>query len=225
MFEYVDKPHNLDELKTTNLNGSRFYVTPEGNKYPSITTILSSDPEKKRGLMEWRKRVGEKEANRISSQSARRGTSVHTLCEHHLYNACPDEPGSVWQKAMPDAIAMFNSMAPILNVNVNNIHGQEVALYSDRLGVAGRVDCIAEWDGTLSVIDFKTSRKPKKAEWIRDYYMQCAAYAAMYYERTGIPIKDLVIAVMVENDEPQIFHEKVFEWLPPLKQLIDNFRR
>ena len=111
------------------------------------------------------------------------------------------------------------------NKNVNNIHGQEVALYSDRLGVAGRVDCIAEWNGTLSVIDFKTSRKPKKAEWIRDYYMQCAAYAAMYYERTGIPIKDLVIAVMVENDEPQIFHEKVFDWLPPLKQLIDNFGR
>ena len=197
MFKYVDKPHDLNELKTTNVNGSRFYVTPNGNKYPSITTVVSSDPEKKRGLMEWRKRVGEKEANRISSQAARRGTSVHTLCEHHLYNPCPEEPDSVWQKAMPDAIEMFNSMAPILNKNVNNIHGQEVALYSDRLGVAGRVDCIAEWNGKLSVIDFKTSRKPKKAEWIRDYYMQCAAYAAMYYERTGIPIKDLVIAVMV----------------------------
>ena len=232
MFKYVDnggrrggQPHDIDELKTTNVNGSRFYVTPDGNKYPSITTVLSSDPEKKRGLMEWRKRVGEKEANRISSQAARRGTSVHTLCEHHLYNASPEEPDSVWQKAMPDAIEMFNSIAPILNENVNNIHGQEVALYSDRLGVAGRVDCIAEWNGTLSVIDFKTSRKPKKAEWIRDYYMQCAAYAAMYYERTGIPIKDLVIAVMVENDEPQIFHEKVFDWLPPLKELIDNFGR
>tara|TARA_Y100000996_G_scaffold348580_1_gene287185 strand:- start:1440 stop:2120 length:681 start_codon:yes stop_codon:yes gene_type:complete len=222
-FNYVRTHKDFGELKTTNVNGSRFYVTPEGNKYPSITTILSSDPEKKRGLMEWRKRVGEKEANRISSQAARRGTSVHTLCEHHLYNVCPEEPDSVWQKAMPDAIEMFNSMAPILNESVNNIHGQEVALYSDRLGIAGRVDCIAEWNGTLSVIDFKTSRKPKKAEWIRDYYMQCAAYAAMYYERTGIPIKDLVIAVMVENDEPQIFHEKVGKWLPPLKNLIDNF--
>ena len=208
------------KLKTVYENGSRFYVTQQGNKYPSITSVLSSDPEKKRGLMEWRNRVGEAEANKISKKASRRGTVVHKICEDYLNNQEEYING-----AMPDAIAMFNSLKPILDKSLNNIHAQELALYSDYLGIAGRVDCIAEWDGVPVILDFKTSARLKKEEWAKDYFMQCAGYAAMYYEMTDSPIKDVVVAIMIDGAEPQIFKEKVGKWLPPLKKMIDEFKK
>ena len=214
----VEIPNGI--LKTINENGSRFYLTKDGNKYPSITSVLSASPEKVQGLQEWRKRVGEKEANKISQKASRRGTVVHKICEDYLNNEKEYING-----AMPDAVEMFSSMKPILDESLGNIHTQEASLYSDYLGIAGRVDCIAEWDGVPSVIDFKTSSKPKKEEWIEDYYMQCAGYAAMYYEMTDFPIKDVVVAVMVAGDSPQIFKGKVGEWLVPLKKAIDEFKR
>lgn len=208
------------KLKTVYENSKRFYVTPAGNKYPSITSVLGANPEKKKGLQEWRKRVGETEANKISRKASRRGTTVHKICEDYLNNEEEYING-----AMPDSVGMFNSLKPILVENVGNIYGQELALYSDRLGVAGRVDLIAEWDGVPSVIDFKTSARPKKTEWIDDYFMQCSGYAAMYYEMTGFPIKDVVVAIMVDGDSPQIFKGKVGEWLPSLARAIVDFKR
>jgi len=207
-------------LKTVYENSKRFYVTPAGNKYPSITSVLGANPEKKKGLQEWRKRVGETEANKISRKASRRGTTVHKICEDYLNNEEEYING-----AMPDSVGMFNSLKPILIENVGNIYGQELALYSDRLGVAGRVDLIAEWDRVPSVIDFKTSARPKKLEWIDDYFMQCSGYAAMYYEMTGFPIKDVVVAIMVDGDSPQIFKGKVGEWLPSLARAIGDFKR
>ena len=208
------------KLKTVYENSRRFYVTPEGNKYPSITSVLGANPEKKKGLQEWRKRVGEAEANKISRKASRRGTTVHKICEDYLNNEEEYING-----AMPDSVGMFNSLKPILIENVGNVYGQELALYSDRLGVAGRVDLIAEWDRVPSVIDFKTSARPKKLEWIDDYFMQCSGYAAMYYEMTGFPIKDVVVAIMVDGDSPQIFKGKVGEWLPSLARAIGDFKR
>ena len=208
------------KLKTVYENSKRFYVTPAGNKYPSITSVLGANPEKKKGLQEWRKRVGETEANKISRKASRRGTTVHKICEDYLNNEEEYING-----AMPDSVGMFNSLKPILIENVGNIYGQELALYSDRLGVAGRVDLIAEWDRVPSVIDFKTSARPKKLEWIDDYFMQCSGYAAMYYEMTGFPIKDVVVAIMVDGDSPQIFKGKVGEWLPSLARAIGDFKR
>lgn len=199
--------------------GNRYY-SQNGKAYPSITSVLGADPKKKQSLLEWRKRVGEKEANKISRKASRRGTAIHQICENYLNND-NDYVG----ESMPDSIAMFNSLKPILDEKLGAIHAQEVALCSRHLGVAGRVDCIAEWDGVLSVIDFKTSSKPKKKEWISDYFMQCSGYAAMYYEMTGVPIKDVVVAIMVENEEPQIFKSRVGEWLIPLKEAIDKFQK
>jgi genome maintenance exonuclease 1 len=206
------------ELKITHENGTRFYLTENGNKYPSITSVLSANPEKRKGLQQWRKRVGHEEATKISGRAARRGTAVHKMCEDYLNNEEDYSNG-----AMPDSLQMFNSLKPILDENLNNIHTQEAMLYSDYLGVAGRVDCIAEWNGVPAVIDFKTSSKPKRLEWVNDYFMQCSAYAAMYFERTDIAIKDIVVAVMVDNNKPQIFTEKVSKWLPTLKRAIDEF--
>ena len=189
------------DLATETINGKRLYVTPDGNKYPSVTTITSQ--YNKQSIMEWRKRVGEEEANRISSKAAGRGTRVHTLCENYLNNQ-----EDYLQKQMPDAIVMFKTLQPLLNEYVNNIHALEVPLYSDYLRTAGRVDCIAEFDGAISVIDFKTSSKPKEDKWIQNYYMQCSAYAVMFEERTGIPVSRIVVMIAVDGEKAQIFVKK-----------------
>ena len=189
------------DLATETINGKRFYVTPGGNKYPSVTTITSQ--YNKQSIMEWRKRVGEEEANRISSKAAGRGTRVHTMCENYLNNQ-----EDYLQKQMPDAIVMFKTLQPLLNEYVNNIHALEVPLYSDYLRTAGRVDCIAEFDGAISVIDFKTSSKPKEDKWIENYYMQCSAYAVMFEERTGIPVSRIVVMIAVDGEKAQIFVKK-----------------
>jgi len=189
------------DLETETVNGKRFYKTPEGLLYPSVTTITSQHGKDK--ILEWRKRVGEEEANRISTKAAGRGTRVHKICENYLNNE-----DDYARKTMPDSVVMFKSIQPLLDEHVNNIHALEVPLYSHHLRVAGRVDCIAEYDGRLSVIDFKTSSKLKEESWIKGYFMQCSAYAVMYEERTGIPVPQIVVMIAVESEHPQVFIKK-----------------
>lgn len=189
------------DLETETVDGKRFYKTPEGLLYPSVTTITSQHGKDK--ILEWRKRVGEEEANRISTKASGRGTRVHKICENYLNNE-----DDFARKQMPDSLVMFKSIQPLLDEYVNNIHALEVPLYSHHLRVAGRVDCIAEYDGKLSVIDFKTASKPKEEKWILNYFMQCSAYAVMYEERTKIPVPQIVIMIAVESEEPQVFIKK-----------------
>jgi genome maintenance exonuclease 1 len=196
----------LPKLTRKTTEEGRRYFTPDGNAYPSITTVLGV--LSKDGIIEWRKRVGEEEANRISRQAATRGTAVHKLAEDYLDNL-PD-----WNKgAMPANLASFNDLKTILDERLNNIYFQEEFLYSDRLKCAGQVDCIAEFDGQLSIVDFKTSRKPKKEEWITSYFIQASFYAAAFYERTGIPIKQGVILITVDGNEPQVFKVNTYDYL------------
>ena len=196
------------DLETETINGKRFYKTPEGLLYPSVTTITSQHGKDK--IIEWRKRVGEEEANRISTKASNRGTKVHKICENYLNNEedyARTNPAHI-HKTMPDTIAMFKSLQPLLDEHVNNIHALEIPLYSHHLKVAGRVDCIAEYDGKLSIIDFKTSSKLKEESWIKGYFMQCSAYAVMYEERTGIPVSQIVIMIAVDSEHPQVFIKK-----------------
>ena len=196
------------DLETETINGKRFYKTPEGLLYPSVTTITGQHGKDK--ILEWRKRVGEEEANRISTKASNRGTKVHKICENYLNNEedyARTNPAHI-HKTMPDTIAMFKSLQPLLDEHVNNIHALEIPLYSHHLKVAGRVDCIAEYDGKLSIIDFKTSGKLKEESWIKGYFMQCSAYAVMYEERTGIPVSQIVIMIAVESEHPQVFIKK-----------------
>ena len=196
------------DLETETINGKRFYKTPEGLLYPSVTTITSQHGKDK--ILEWRKRVGEEEANRISTKASNRGTKVHKICENYLNNEedyARTNPAHI-HKTLPDTIAMFKSLQPLLDEHVNNIHALEIPLYSHHLKVAGRVDCIAEYDGKLSIIDFKTSSKLKEESWIKGYFMQCSAYAVMYEERTGIPVSQIVIMIAVESEHPQVFIKK-----------------
>ena len=206
MFNHVEHDIVLPKLTRKTTEEGRRYFTPDGNAYPSITTVLGV--LSKDGIIEWRRRVGEEEANRISRQAATRGTAVHKLAEDYLDNL-PD-----WNKgAMPANLASFNDLKTILDERLNNIYFQEEFLYSDRLKCAGQVDCIAEFDGQLSIVDFKTSRKPKKEEWITSYFIQASFYAAAFYERTGIPIKQGVILITVDGNEPQVFKVNTYDYL------------
>ena len=201
--------HDLPKLeRDTKPDGTRLYKTPSGLSYPSVTTITGL--HNKKAIMEWRKRVGEQEATRISTTAAKRGTKVHQLCEDYLRGEL-DEP-DIFHKEM------FDSIRPLLD-QIDNIHCLEDPLYSDHLQVAGTVDCIAEFQGKLSVIDFKTSSRPKDRDDIHNYFMQTAAYSVAFEERTQIPIGQMVVIMAVENDDPRWFIEKRDNWIGGFKKL------
>tara|TARA_S200000501_G_C20794394_1_gene731084 strand:+ start:695 stop:1351 length:657 start_codon:yes stop_codon:yes gene_type:complete len=192
------------ELNTINENGKRLYVTPDGDKYPSVTTVLSD--YKKDAIIQWRKRVGEQQANKISTQASRRGTKVHKLCEDYLNNE------STFKDYTPDNVEMFKSIQPTLN-EIEIVYAQERTLYSHHLKTAGRVDCVGKFRGKPHIIDFKTSNKPKKWEWIDNYFMQGSAYSVMWEEMTGVPIPYIAIIIAVADDSPQVFIENRDTWI------------
>ena len=196
-------------------NGKRYYETPSGELYPSITSILGEFS--KASILKWRKRVGETEANRISTKASRQGTAVHSLCEQYIKN----EEGFLTE-SMPHLVEMFESIQPLLD-RIDNVHVTEGALYSDELGLAGRTDLIAEFDGKLAIIDYKTSRRIKTWSMCHSYFMQGAFYAHAYEERTGIPINNIVIIMAVENEEPLLFRETKDRWIEPLNQVRHKY--
>jgi len=186
-------------------NGKRFYATPSGKLYPSITSILGEFS--KTSILEWRKRVGETEANKISGKASRRGTRLHSVCERYIQNEDEFLTGE-----LPHIVELFKTIEPFLD-RIDNVHGVELGLYSDHFGVAGRTDLIAEFDGKLSVIDYKTSNKTKKKEWCESYFAQGSFYAIAYEELTQIPVSQVVIVIAVDNDQPQLFVEKRNDWV------------
>jgi hypothetical protein len=214
MFEHV--PVELTEMKTENRNGRREYKTPEGINLPSITTVLSI--LSRESIAKWRKKVGNEEANRISHRASTRGTAVHAIIEKYINNEENFKDGYT-----PDIIGSFLDLKPILDGRIGRVYAQEAPLYSNHLGVAGRVDCVADFDGKLSIIDFKTSMKPKRKDWITNYFMQESAYAIMWEERTGRPITQLVTIISVDNHDPQIFVEHRDTWVRPLRETIAQY--
>jgi len=219
---YNHVPVDLKELTTETINRKRFYVTPEGNKYPSITTVLSV--RNKQGLFEWRKRVGEAVANHIARTAAARGTKVHHMCEDYLNNMHNESPEKFAEHAknfLP--WCLFKRLRRGVLCNIDNIHAQEAGLYSDKYKVAGRVDCIAEYKGTLSIIDFKTSTKERSEAWNENYYIQGSAYAEMFGERTGIEINQVVILVVTEDGTVQEFIKNKDKYLPMLEETVTEW--
>jgi genome maintenance exonuclease 1 len=213
MFNHIHL--ELPKLKrVTSEDGTRVYETPTGKKYPSVTTVTGL--LKKRAILEWRKKVGEEEANRISSTAARRGTRLHTLCEKHLLNE--NVPVNMFDTEM------WNNVKPHLS-DINNIYALESSLYSNHLEVAGTVDCIAEYKGKLSVIDFKTSRRVKTRDDIHDYFIQCSAYAVAFEEMTGNPVSRLVVIMGVDNENTLIFQERRDDWVSEFKKLRAEYKR
>ena len=214
---YNHKTINLPEIKATTTDGVRLYETPEGNKYPSITTVLSV--RNKKGLFEWRKRVGEDVANYVARKAANRGTSVHHMCEDYINNDFDEEKHK--KKFLP--YVLFNQLKESVLQKIDNIYAQECGLYSDKYKVAGRVDCIAEYDGKLSIIDFKTSSKERSDDWNESYYIQASAYAEMFEERTGIEINQVAILVVTEDGVVQEFVKNKTEYLPMLTDTIKEW--
>ena len=188
-------------LTTQTINGQRYYVLPDGvTKLKSVTTILSEKLDKT-ALLEWRKRVGEEEANRISAQSTRRGNSIHKIAERYVLNE-----ENIYQNEMPVNVESFQPIKSALDAHVDNILGVELPLCSKALGCAGRTDLVAEYDGKVSIIDFKTSKKLKKEEWIESYFLQSTVYSMMFERLYSISVPQIVIILTVDNEKtPQTF--------------------
>lgn len=214
MFNHIGV--DIPEVKTKTVNRKRFYLTPDGGVFPSITTVLSV--RKREGLAEWRKRVGEDVANYIARTAANRGTKVHKMCEDFLNN---QEVVQDNREFLP--YCLFQQFKPVLETSINNIYAQECGLWSDKYKVAGRVDCIAEYNGIPSIIDFKTSRSQRNDEYNESYYIQASAYAEMFEERTGIPVEQIVILVVTEDGTVQEFVKKKHDYLPLLVETIEQF--
>ena len=218
-FDHVKLNGELPEITTESIKGKRFYVTPEGNKYPSITTVLSV--RNKKGIAEWRKRVGNDVANHISRTAANRGTKVHHMCEDYLNNVEFNSPME-WEKHKKHFLpyCLFQQLKDNALTYIDNIYAQEAGLYSDKYKVAGRVDCIAEYKGVPSIIDFKTSTKERKDEYNESYYIQGSAYAEMFGERTGVEISQVVILVVTEDGTVQEFVKEKHDYLNSLVETI-----
>lgn len=200
--------------RTTDASGSRVYEVPNGHVYPSVTSVIGL--HKSDYLIEWREKVGEEEADRVSNRAATRGTIIHKLCEDYLL-------GKEVSPGIFDA-EMFNSIKPHLD-HINNIHCLETYLYSDHLKVAGTVDIIAEYYNKLSIIDIKSSLRAKNRDDIHNYFVQCAAYSVAFEERTGIGVSQLVIIMGVDNGPPLIFKEKRDTWIGEFKKLRAEYKR
>jgi genome maintenance exonuclease 1 len=219
MFKHEPVDLGYTDLATISKGGRQYVIEKTDVKtvyYPSITTLLSN--LSKEAIKAWRERVGHEEANKISRQAAGRGTAVHAMCELYVNNN-PDYARDV----MPNILNDFNRIKNILDTRIGIVYGQELPLYSDHLGVAGRVDCVAEFDGKLSIIDYKTSKKTKKYEWCHSYFMQECFYAIAWEERTGIPITQLVTIISVDDAEPQVFIEHRDDWSKELVKVIEKY--
>ena len=220
MFEHVKLPELDFDLESETTESGRTYKTPTGKSYPSITTVLSA--YNKKAIYEWRQRVGDEEANRISRAASGRGTRLHNAVEGYLLN---EMTTLKMQSIMPDAKELFVQIRPLLDQSVGRIFGIEQPLYSDRLMVAGRCDCIGEWEGKLAIIDWKTAKVHKSKENILNYFMQAAAYAEMFHERTGRLVDDLVIAIANDTGIPQVFTEKRVDYLDELNKYLDKYHK
>ena len=198
MFEHVDL--DLPKLSRETIDGVRYYSVPDEDellKLVSITSVTSH--HNKEIFVKWRKKVGDAEADRITRQATSRGTDTHTLTEAYLYNQELPE-------VQPLSKMLFQIYKSELN-KISRVHALEGSLYSKELGIAGTVDCIAEYNGELAIIDFKTSKKPKPREWVDHYFVQCMAYGCMLYELTGIAVKKLVIIMACEKGESIVYEE------------------
>lgn len=217
-FKHLHNDPVICELNRIEYNGKRYYESPNGKRLPSVTTFLSHF--NKDHIYKWRKRVGEEEANKISARASSRGTKFHSLMESYLNN----EKGFLAEEnVMPDMQLAFLNMKPVVD-RIDNIHYIETMLYSETIGLAGQVDCIAEFDGVPSIIDFKTSSKLKKEEWIENYFLQCTAYSLMYEDMTQVQAKQIVVLISVDHELPQVFVKQRKDYVPLLADKLREFK-
>ena len=217
MFTHVDL--NLPQLERETIDGVRYYKVPDEDQLLKLVSITSVTSHINREIfINWRKKIGEEKAQKITKAATSRGTDMHSLVENYLDN-----------KDLPSVAPIADFLFKISKTDlkrINNIYALEGSLYSKQLGIAGTVDCIAEYDGELAIIDFKTSKKPKPREWIEHYFVQCMAYGCMLYELTGISVKKLVIIMACENGECVVYEERdKSKYIKLLSKYIREFVR
>ena len=204
------------ELTKRETPGCRLYQCPNGDWVPSITSVTSF--YNRQIFVDWRRRVGEEEANRITKKATARGTDFHEAAQGYLENKELD-----WNNFLPATQFMFHHAKPYLN-QIQNVHAIVRTLDSEYLGIAGRVDCIGEYEGELAVIDFKTSDKIKPEKWLENYFVQETAYACMYYELTGIPVKKLITLMVTPGGDVKVFDKRnKDEYIKLLVRYIKKF--
>ena len=212
-FNFIDLNKSLlPKTKGMKVDGFRFYNI-DGKNYPSVTTVLGI--LKKEGLQKWRDSIGEKVAQWEMGRAARRGKATHTLVEQYLKNETPSI-----RDVLP--LGLFKLLKPYID-QIDNIHLLEAIMYSKKLTIAGQVDCVAEYNGKLSVIDFKTANKERQEDWVENYFLQTTAYAHMYEETFGTPIEQIVILLGNEDGTAQCFIKEKKDYEQNLIEAIDGF--
>lgn len=232
MTQYNESPFDWDyslfgeeknRVRQVNKDGKRHYIVEGKEEVPlySITGVIGDDPKKKKAIHQWRKRVGEKEANRVSSFATKRGTSVHTVLEKYIKYG---EQGIERETLMPHVLDVFQRAKNSLDHHIDLVYGLEERLFSFELGIAGTVDGIVRWNGVDSILDFKTSKRPKQKSKIEGYFQQTTGYSLMLEEMTGKSFDQIVVFIMNdEDDEPQVFVESREDWVPPLLKSIHGY--
>jgi hypothetical protein len=213
---FTHKPLPKIEIPRKEIDGKRYYITPSGDHYRSVTTILSQ--LSKEGIEKWRNKIGEAEANKISTRASNRGTKLHTMMEDYVGNV---EDFAL--NKMPTTTSMFLDIQPYVDLNLEEVYGIEYPLYSDRLKAAGTSDLICKYAGKTTILDYKTSGKAKKEEWIENYFIQSTAYALMVKERYDLDIEQIVIMIAVEGDNPQVFVKDPSDYVKKTISIFDTY--
>ena len=213
---FTHKPLPKIEIPRKEIDGKRYYITPSGDRYRSVTTILSQ--LSKEGIEKWRNKIGEAEANKISTRASNRGTKLHTMMEDYVGNV---EDFAL--NKMPTTTSMFLDIQPYVDLNLEEVYGIEYPLYSDRLKAAGTSDLICKYAGKTTILDYKTSGKAKKEEWIENYFIQSTAYALMVKERYDLDIEQIVIMIAVEGDNPQVFVKDPSDYVKKTISIFDTY--
>ena len=208
--------HEIEAIEQINSPTGRLYATPSGKKYPSVTTVLGIESLK--FITEWRNRIGHEAADEISRRAAKRGQMVHEACEDYIMGK-----EHTWGMFDANNKIMFEYLLPTIE-SVEEVHAMETRLYSDILGTAGTVDLICRIDGEMTILDWKTSGRYKSRDDIHSYFKQCAFYATAFWERTGLAVPNITIAMAIEDYGPVIFKEKVRDWVPKFIETRKAFR-
>lgn len=209
-------PLDLPPISSDDTPNGRFYVTPTGDRYPSVTTFLSWFSDNS-WLSEWRSRVGEDQAERTSTQAKRRGSAVHSILEQIVLG----NPHYA-RSQMPNNLSMAEGIANVLRARARIIKGVEIGLWSDKLQIAGRTDCLGTFDRLMSIIDFKTAKNLKKEDDIQSYFLQTTLYAMMVEELTGLFVPQIVVIIGVDFEEPQVFIKRKHEYVDTIRDMISR---
>lgn len=207
------------ELKEEYIDSKRHYVTPEGKKYPSVTTVIGDSMDKS-GLYEWRQKVGKEEADKITKSAASRGTKVHKICEDYVLGK-----EDYLKDKMPSSISLFKQIQPYLDENMTKVYGVEIPLYSDFLQTAGRCDLVCHMHDCYTIVDYKTSSKPKKENWIENYFLQLTTYAMMVEELYKVPISYIIVLIAVEDDNLQFFVKNPKSYKDKVTEIFRNYSK